>query len=81
MTGDAGGSGASPDDRLSIVRLDSQGKIVAAGCSMNALDGTELAMIRLTTAGVLDSTFNGTRTEHWIRPRTASADTHWVPRP
>jgi uncharacterized delta-60 repeat protein len=56
-TGAAGATGASENDIASSIQLDSAGRILVAGTSVNAAGGTELAIWRYTASGTLDTTF------------------------
>ena len=46
-------------DRAAAVTIDSQGRIVTAGRTFNGTDN-DFALTRFTSAGTLDTTFNGT---------------------
>jgi uncharacterized delta-60 repeat protein len=56
-TGAAGATGASENDIATSIQLDSEGRILVAGTSVNAAGGTELAIWRYTASGTLDTTF------------------------
>jgi uncharacterized delta-60 repeat protein len=53
------GFNAGAFDRASAVAIDSQGRIVTAGRTFNGTDN-DFALTRFTSAGSLDTTFNGT---------------------
>jgi uncharacterized delta-60 repeat protein len=50
----------SNDDGANSVKIQPDGKIVAAGYSINASSNTDFAVVRYNTNGSLDTSFNGT---------------------
>jgi len=53
----AGGNG---DDVGNAVAVDSQGRVVAAGSSLNSAGNMDMVVVRFNAGGTLDTTFNGT---------------------
>ena len=57
-TGVAGASGASENDSVVDLRIDSSGRYIVLATSINNTNtGRELALLRYTSSGVLDTTF------------------------